>query len=65
MRLQPFPFNPRLVVPSTFGECLTYEEQMLFLAKKIADLTDAVNALDDRVEALEGRNVDNEVTPRV
>jgi hypothetical protein len=63
--LRPFPFNPRLVVPSTFGECLTYEEQMLFLAKKIAELTDAVNALEARVETLEGGAVDNEVTPRV
>lgn len=41
------PFGARLVVPSTFEECLSYEQQLLFLAKK-------VDELEDRVEALEG-----------
>lgn len=41
------PFGARLVVPSTFEECLSYEQQLLYLAKK-------VDELEDRVEALEG-----------
>lgn len=54
MLMQPFPFNSRLVVPSTFAECLSYEQQLLFLASKINELTDAINELDERVTALEG-----------
>ena len=41
------PCGARLVVPSTFEECLSYEQQLLYLAKK-------VDELEDRVEALEG-----------
>lgn len=56
MLIRPFPFAPRLIIPSTFAECLSYEEQILFLTQKISDLTDAVNELDERVTALEHQN---------
>lgn len=58
-----FPFGARLVVPSTFEECLSYEQQVLYLAKKIDEL-------EERVEELEGNSTaepteTSDVTPRV
>lgn len=59
MLIKPFNFNRAcLVVPTTFAECLSYEQQLLFLASKINELTDAVNELDERVTALEGNTQD-------
>lgn len=45
--------NPMLVVPSTFGECLTYAQQISFLQKEIEDLQTALTSLTARVAELE------------
>lgn len=44
------PFNPQLVIPTTFEECLSYEQQVNFLAQKIHDLEERVEALEAEVE---------------
>lgn len=43
---------PQIIIPSTFQECLSYEQQILYLNKKIEDLT-------ERVEALESKEKEN------
>lgn len=50
-------YDPQLVVPSTFEECLTYEMQVIWLYKKIEALgdgggSDAIKQLQDEVAAL-------------
>lgn len=38
-------YNPQLVIPSTFAECLTYGKQILWLAHKIEDLQKQIDEL--------------------
>ena len=50
-------YDPQLVIPSTFEECLTYEMQVMWLYKKIEELSDggdseAVKKLQEEVAAL-------------
>ena len=50
-------YDPQLVIPSTFEECLTYEMQVIWLYKKIEELSDggdseAVKKLQEEVAAL-------------
>lgn len=44
------PFKPQLVIPTTFEECLSYEQQVNFLAQKLHDLEERVEALEAEVE---------------
>ncbi len=48
--------NPMLVVPSTFGECLTYAQQISFLQKEIEELQSKVTTLEAKVAELEDDN---------
>lgn len=48
--------NPQLIIPSSFGECLTYAQQILWLVKKIDAMQDEITALTARVQALEEEN---------
>ena len=50
-------YDPQLVIPSTFEECLTYEMQVIWLYKRIEELSDggdseAVKKLQEEVSAL-------------
>lgn len=45
------PFQPQLVIPTTFAECLSYEQQVNYLAQKIAELEDRVADLEAEVES--------------
>lgn len=50
-------YDPQLVIPATFEECLTYEMQVIWLYKKIEALgdgggSDAIKQLQDEVAAL-------------
>ena len=36
----------QLVIPATFAECLTYEEQICYLAKKVEDLEQRIEVLE-------------------
>lgn len=44
------PCKPRLVIPTSFEACLSYEQQVNFLARKVAELEDRVEALEAEVE---------------
>lgn len=44
------PCNARLVIPTSFEACLSYEQQVNFLARKIAELEARVTALEAEVE---------------
>lgn len=44
--------NPMLVIPSTFGECLTYAQQIGFLQKEIEELQDTVTELQETITEL-------------
>lgn len=45
--------RPELIIPTSFGECLTYAQQIAWLAKQIETLAGTVASLEARVEALE------------
>jgi len=45
------PFKPQLVIPTSFEACLSYEQQVNFLAQKIHDLEERVEALEGDVES--------------
>ena len=45
--------NPMLVIPSTFGECLTYAQQIGFLQNEIEELQTKVTTLEEKVAELE------------
>lgn len=40
------PFQPRFNVPEIFGEALSYEDQILWLATHFKELADKISALD-------------------
>lgn len=48
--------NPMLVIPSTFGECLTYAQQIGFLQNEIEELQTKVTTLEEKVAELEGKS---------
>lgn len=59
-------FRPRFSVPEVFGEALSYEDQVLWLAKHFKELADKVDALDldaFRTEILQA--VDEEIAVRL
>lgn len=43
--------NARLVIPTSFEQCLSYEEQIRFLAEKVAELENRVAALENAQDA--------------
>lgn len=45
------PCKPQLVIPTSFEMCLSYEQQVNFLAQKIHDLEERVEALEAEVES--------------
>jgi hypothetical protein len=45
-----WPFNCRLVIPKTFDDCLSYGQQVAFLAEKVIDLEERVKALEEKVD---------------
>lgn len=53
--MRPFKWwgTPQIVIPSSFEEALSYEQQQCFIAKKLSEAIDAINDLEARVEALE------------
>lgn len=38
-------WNPQLVIPKTFEQCLTYEKQIMFLWRKIEELQQEIDEL--------------------
>lgn len=38
--------RPMLVIPSSFAECLSYEQQIMYLNKKIEELEKRVTELE-------------------
>ena len=45
-RFTGMPFRPRFDVPEVFGEALSYEDQILWLAKHFKELKDYVDSFD-------------------
>lgn len=45
-------FPPRLVIPQSFEECLTYGQRQLYMWKVIQELQDRVTELEEKVEEL-------------
>lgn len=43
--------NARLVIPTSFEQCLSYEEQIRFLAEKVTELEARVEALENAQDA--------------
>lgn len=43
--------NARLVIPTSFEQCLSYEEQIRFLAEKVTELEARVEALENAQNA--------------
>lgn len=48
------PFPPRLIIPTSFEECLTYGQRQYYMWKVIEQLQNRIDDLEERVEALEG-----------
>lgn len=46
-------FGINYFLPTAFGECLTQEQQILFLAKCYTELDERVKALEDKVNGEE------------
>ena len=49
-------FPPRLIIPTSFEECMTYGQRQYYMWKVIEQLQNEIEDLQDRVEALEGNN---------
>lgn len=49
-------FPPRLIIPTSFEECLTYGQRQYYMWKVIEELQDEIEELEDRIEALEGED---------
>ena len=47
------PVKPQLVIPTSFETCLSYEQQVNFLGKKIHELEERIEALEAEVETNE------------
>ena len=45
-------FPPRLVIPTSFEECLTYGQRQLYMWKVIEQLDERVTALEEQLENL-------------
>ena len=57
-------FSPQLVIPTTFEQCFTYEEQILYLKQLIEENEDAdLTEIEQRLSAVEASvaNLNNEV----
>ena len=57
--------NINLVIPATFDECVSYEEQLLFLKKLIDDLADdldpqSLREIRQKIALLESKTSQNE-----
>ena len=42
--------NARLIIPSTFDDCLTYGQRQDFMWKKIKELEDKIDELENKDE---------------
>ena len=45
-------FPPRLVIPQSFQDCLSYGQRQLYMWKVIQELQDRVTELEEKVEEL-------------
>lgn len=45
-------FPPRLVIPTSFQDCLSYGQRQLYMWKVIQELQDRVTELEEQVEEL-------------
>lgn len=45
-------FPPRLVIPQSFQDCLSYGQRQLYMWKVIQELQDRVTELEEQVEEL-------------
>lgn len=45
-------FPPRLVIPTSFQDCLSYGQRQLYMWKVIQELQDRVTELEEKVEEL-------------
>lgn len=42
-----WPWNARLIIPTTFDECLTYGQRQEFMWRKIEELENRLDELDE------------------
>ena len=49
-RTKGIPANARLVIPSSFQDCLSYGEQIRWLYEHIKDLEERVEALESEID---------------
>lgn len=49
-RSKGIPVNARLVIPSSFQDCLSYGEQIRWLYEHIKDLEERVEALESEID---------------
>ncbi|MBO7733321.1 MAG: hypothetical protein J6S67_12225 [Methanobrevibacter sp.] len=49
-------FPPRLIIPTSFEECLTYGQRQYYMWKVIEQMQDKIDELEERIEALEGED---------
>lgn len=47
------PIAPRLVIPTSFEECLTYGEQVAFIWQKVQEIDRRVRAMENRSQNLD------------
>lgn len=45
-------FSPRLIIPTSFQECLTYGQRQLYMWKVIEQLNERVTALEEQIAEL-------------
>lgn len=45
-------FPPRLIIPTSFSDCLTYGERQYYMWKVIEELEERITELEDALEEL-------------
>lgn len=49
-------FPPRLIIPTSFNECLTYGQRQNYMWKVIEELDDRITELEDQIDELTNQN---------